>query len=421
MASSAQAPAATVAAPDPSGTAEVPGADPTAATAPGTAAVSSMLARLAGVLVVLTVPAWGHGALDQRDFLAGWWQVLAVLGICVPAAWLVVLSLRRAGDIRAAAAWLSVGTLACLVLWEEGVTDEARAAQGLPWLWLVLPLTTLVLASLGSVPLSTGYGLVVGTAYAVVRVQPVGGGGTVVTAVLELVLIVGLSAGPAVLVVGARRAAARLDAVAARAAEESTAAARAAAALATRRELDAAVHDTVLAALHTAVHDPGAPELPSLAERALTTLSSVPDPAGDEPVSGEAVGRRLQESLAAVAPEADLDVRGGPAVPAVVARALTEAALEAARNARRHGGGAGGAPDITVEVRPSGDGRGLVVVVHDDGVGFDPALVAPHRMGLAVSVRARMARVGGEAELVTATGSGTTVRLSWRPGGEASP
>jgi signal transduction histidine kinase len=91
--------------------------------------------------------------------------------------------------------------------------------------------------------------------------------------------------------------------------------------------------------------------------------------------------------------------------------------LEAARNARRHGGGAGSAPDITVVVGPTSDGAGLQVTVQDDGVGFDPSLVPPQRMGLAVSVRERMQRVGGTTDVVTATGSGTTVRVAWRPGG----
>ena len=215
---------------------------------------------------------------------------------------------------------------------------------------------------------------------------------------------------------GASRAAARLDALADEAAGASAAASRAAAALATRKELDAVVHDTVLAALHTAVRDPQAPELPRLAERALETFRTPLAHVDGEPVEAAEVGRRLQASLSAVAPHADLDVRDAPAVPGDVARALTDAALEAARNARRHGGGAGAVPDITVVVGPTPGGDGLQVTVIDDGVGFDPSLVPAQRMGLAVSVRERVQRVGGTVDLVTATGSGTTVRLAWRPG-----
>jgi len=269
------------------------------------------------------------------------------------------------------------------------------------------------LAVLASVPLSLVYGVGTGAVYGLIRVMAVGGGGLPAVAVLEGVLLCTLAVGSAVLVTGASRAAARLDALADEAAAASAGASRAAAALDTRRELDAVVHDTVLAALHTAVRDPRAPELRRLAERALQTFDS-PLPRTD-PVPAAEVGHRLQASLAVVAPYADLDVRDGPDVPGDVARALTDAALEAARNARRHGGGAGGAPDITVVVAPTDDGTGLQVTVADDGVGFDPSLVAPQRMGLAVSVRERMQRVGGRADVVTATGAGTTVRLVWRP------
>jgi len=381
---------------------------------PGTRAVRRMTTRLIGVSVVLTAPAWLTAAVDQQPSLTVWWNLIALVLVGGPAVWLVVASVRLS-DVRPPVGLLAGGVATCLLLWPLAVVDVTAAGQDLPWLWLILPMTMSSLAVLASVPLSLVYGVGTGAVYGLIRVMDVGGGGLPAIAVLEGLLLCTLAVGPAVLVTGASRAAARLDALADDAATASAGASRAAAALDTRRELDAIVHDTVLAALHTAVRDPQAPELRPLADRALRTFRS-PLPCTDpDPVPAAEVGQRLQASLAAVAPYADLDVRDGPDVPGDVARALADAALEAARNARRHGGGAGGAPDITVVVAPTADGAGLQVTVTDDGVGFDPSLVAPNRMGLAVSVRERMQRVGGRADVVTATGSGTTVRLVWRP------
>ena len=244
---------------------------------PGTAAVRRMTARLAGLLVVLTAPAWLSAAVDQQDLLAPWWNLLALVAVGGPLVWLVVVS-WRIGDVRVPSAVLAAGVAVCLVLWPWGVTDVAGAADGLPWLWLILPLTLTALATLGSVPLSLVYGAGVGVVYGLIRVRPVGGDGDLPVAVLEGFLLCTLSVGPAVLVVGSLRAAARLDAIADDAARASAAASRAAAAVETRRELDAVVHDTVLAALHTAVRDPQAPELPQLAQRALDTLSTSRSP-----------------------------------------------------------------------------------------------------------------------------------------------
>ena len=381
---------------------------------PGTRAVRRMIARLIGVNVVLTAPAWLSAAIDQQPSLTLWWNLLALVLIGGPAVWLVVASARLRG-VRPPAGLLAGGVALCLLLWPLGVCDATAASLDLPWLWLILPMTMSSLAVLGSVPLSLVYGVGTGAVYGLIRVMAVGGSGLPVVAVLEGVLLCTGAVCPAVLVTGASRAAARLDALADEAAAASAVASRAAAALDTRRELDAVVHDTVLAALHTAVRDPRAPELHRLAERALQTFRSPLPRTDPDPVPATEVGQRLQASLAAVAPYADLEVRDGPDAPGDVARALADAALEAARNARRHGGGAGGAPDITVIVGPTADGAGLQVTVADDGVGFDPSLVDPQRMGLAVSVRERMQRVGGRADVVTAIGSGTTVRLVWRP------
>lgn len=387
------------------------------ALAPGTRAVRRMTSRLVGANVVLTAPAWLTAAVSQHPSLATWWNVLALLLVGAPAVWLLVVSVRL-GDVRPPAVVLAGGVALCLLLWPPGVVDVAAAEDDLPWLWLVLPITMVTLAALGSVPLSLLYGLGTGSLYAVIRVMDVGGAAAPVVAVLEGALLCTLSVGPAVLLTGAWRAAARLDALADEAAAASAEASRAAAALDTRRELDAVVHDTVLATLHTAVRDRDAPELAQLADQALQTFRTPLAPLEGEPVSASEVGQRLHASLSAVAPHAELDVREGPTVPGGVARAMTDAALEAARNARRHGGGAGAVPDIMVVVERTREGDGLQVTVRDDGVGFDPSLVPPQRMGLAVSVRERMQRVGGRADVVTATGSGTTVRLLWWPPAE---
>jgi hypothetical protein len=87
----------------------------------------------------------------------------------------------------------------------------------------------------------------------------------------------------------------------------------------------------------------------------------------------------------------------GELVAAVVA-----AAREALNNVDRHAH----ARSVTVEIAQD------QVRITDDGVGFDAeAPVRGH--GIADSMTARMARVGGVAALVSSPGSGTCVRLSW--------
>ncbi|MET8837871.1 hypothetical protein ABZV78_28715, partial [Micromonospora sp. NPDC004540] len=49
----------------------------------------------------------------------------------------------------------------------------------------------------------------------------------------------------------------------------------------------------------------------------------------------------------------------------------------------------------------------------DDGPGFDPASVPAHRYGLRESIHGRMSTVGGRAEVTSAPGAGTRIRLEW--------
>jgi len=85
--------------------------------------------------------------------------------------------------------------------------------------------------------------------------------------------------------------------------------------------------------------------------------------------------------------------------------ALVRAAREAVLNAARHAGV--DRVDVFAEVTPTM----AEVFVRDRGVGFDPAMVDPDRMGLRGSITDRMRRHGGRADVRSSPGSGTEVRL----------
>ena len=98
-----------------------------------------------------------------------------------------------------------------------------------------------------------------------------------------------------------------------------------------------------------------------------------------------------------------------PRLKAATVAAVAGAVGEALTNAGKHGG----ATRVTVYAEPTDEG-GLFCSVKDDGCGYDTAAV-PDGVGLGRSVRGRMGEVGGRADVVSAAGFGTEVRL-WLPG-----
>ncbi|MDZ5445724.1 ATP-binding protein [Micromonospora sp. 4G57] len=170
------------------------------------------------------------------------------------------------------------------------------------------------------------------------------------------------------------------------------------------------LHDTVLATLTMvglgAVAGPSA----ALRDRCaadLRTLAALAD-ARSAPAAGPTgLDDRLRAVLARL-PELSVSATLAPcAVPAEVAEALAESAAAALSNVARH------APGATVTLCLARDADAVVVEVADDGPGFDPATVPPHRYGVRESIRGRMTTVGGRAEVVSAPGAGTRIRLEW--------
>jgi len=86
-------------------------------------------------------------------------------------------------------------------------------------------------------------------------------------------------------------------------------------------------------------------------------------------------------------------------------RPIVQAAREAVTNAAKHAGT--GRVDVYAEITPGA----VDVFVRDRGVGFDPAAVPADRHGVRGSIEDRMRRHGGTAEVRTAPGEGTEVRL----------
>jgi signal transduction histidine kinase len=108
-----------------------------------------------------------------------------------------------------------------------------------------------------------------------------------------------------------------------------------------------------------------------------------------------------------IAVEADLEpIELDPATEPAVLRVVQEALANAVKHARPS--------RVVLRARDAGGGR-AVLSISDDGAGFDPARAAErHGMGLDL-MRERVTELGGELQLESTPGDGTTVRITLRP------
>jgi len=176
-----------------------------------------------------------------------------------------------------------------------------------------------------------------------------------------------------------------------------------------RSEMAAHLHDSVLQtlALIQRADSPGrARTLARRQERELRAWLY-----GDRSAAttnGEDLGAALERVVTEVEEAHDVEVDlvlvgSAPMEPRL--EALVGAIREAALNAARHAG----VEEISVYVEVEPDR--VEAFVRDRGRGFDPDAVEPGRLGIRESIRGRMARHGGRAEVHTAPGEGTEVAL----------
>jgi signal transduction histidine kinase/phage shock protein PspC (stress-responsive transcriptional regulator) len=177
-----------------------------------------------------------------------------------------------------------------------------------------------------------------------------------------------------------------------------------------RADVAAHVHDSVLhtlALIQRHVDDPR--EVTRLArgqERELRSWLYKPVGSPDERFAAalEAAAAQVEDEFAVsvetvVVADCPVDER---------LTALVQATREALVNAARHAGVA--EVSLYAEVEP----EEVTVFVRDRGKGFEPAAVAADRHGVAGSIVGRMERHGGNADVRSAPGEGTEVRLTMR-------
>ena len=187
-----------------------------------------------------------------------------------------------------------------------------------------------------------------------------------------------------------------------------------AAAAEARAEVARTLHDGVLQTLAVVQRRSNDAELVELARtqdaelRAFLragTSTSVPDVTATVPVL---LGPELAKVEARFGVPVRLVVVDPGTARGVSATAAAQAAAEAATNSAKHSEAA----EVWVSV-DEGAPSGTLVVVHDEGVGFDPT-ENTEREGLRSSVRARVEQVGGTVDVRSAPGSGCDVTL-WVP------
>ena len=352
---------------------------------------------------------WLPAAVEQAYLFPWWWNAGSWLVVGLFAtmaglgAWLPIGVLRRL--------WILTPTLLiALQLFSFGVSTDA-AVSVLPWVRLLEPAAVcLLVLTLSPLP-AVAASLVSSVSVLVSAWVFTGGVPPLVLSSLppRLSNVVFVA-----LVIGIRHRLIRPHQAEAEARVAAERRARSTAEAEEQARLSRFIHDEVLSVLSAAQFFDGVPprELRAEASATIRALRKGRSTGQLErrKVDAPLVAEQLRTRLLRIAPDAEVAIEADEAsVEAEPVEALADAAAEAVRNAVRH------AHAQRIVVRGRMLGHRMEISVRDDGAGFDPSTVPPKRLGVRESIVGRMDEVGGRARIVSASGMGTDVRLSWLP------
>jgi signal transduction histidine kinase len=321
--------------------------------------------------------------------------------------------------VRGTAACVALIFAAALVAWPFLVTEPELLRGDAPWLYYLCTVATTAAVVATSVPVATGYTIIVPTIYGVVRLLPAGGEALPLLAILDAMYAVILGVVALIIITMLRQAAEAVDGAQEAALQRYDVAARQHATESERVKIDALVHDSVLTTLLSAAAAES-PEQQALAARmAKDAIQRLDEAGATGPRSLDRVGlpvlvRRLRAALTTFS--APFTVRvvnaGGVELPVEAVEALYSAAVQAMVNSMQHADEPGRATRRELRIRGVRAG-GCIIEIADNGAGFDRDRVPVERLGLRVSIEERMANAGGTARIMTRPGHGTTVSVAW--------
>ena len=356
--------------------------------------------------------------LDQLDSLKpGLGLALTVvifggLGVAIVATWI-----KR--FIQSTSGVFAVLYLLALIAWPAMLNTPGGLLDGKPWLWYLCTVATSCAAV--SFPLwwAMTYTILAPLAYGVVRVLPAGGGADPMLGALDAFYAILLGQVVLIIITMLRQATAAVDTAQTNALQTYAAAVRQHATEVERVQVDAIVHDSVLAALLSAAAagTPKAAELAAgMAKDAITQLNEAGSiPATDENMVPFATlkarirthATRFEEPIDFI----DCDAEN-LSLPAYASDALYSATAQAIANSIQHAALPGEAVVRSVRMNSNLLG-GCTIEIVDSGVGFDPAAVPSERLGLRISIQERVATAGGLVHVRSAPGRGTSILIEW--------
>ncbi|WP_214465738.1 sensor histidine kinase [Microbacterium flavescens] len=358
-------------------------------------------------------------ALGPSDERPGWHQPLVIV-VFAPLAVMIIACFIGRGVRIAAGVFAFVYVLA-LLAWPIATAGSTPPATPQPWIWYLVNIATLAAVLAFPFPLQIVWTVLAPLLFGLVRLIQ-GGFASEFWFANGLDVSFALILGGVILTLGwvFRSVAANVDETRARAVASYAQAAAADAAEQERIAVAALMHDSVLAALIAAerADTPRAQTLAvAMAREALTRLANTEQDAHegpDEPRDAHSIADDIDAAAHELGADLLVDraiAHDGPHVPGRVARALVLAATQAIANALQHAGGVG----LTASVEASG--TTVHVEVRDSGEGFDLDEVPDDRLGIRASIFARVAAVGGSADIDSGR-HGTVVRLEWAEGPE---
>lgn len=382
------------------------------------ARIETVLARAIGAFGLLfslqTVPR----LIDQADEILPLWNITIAASIFGGLLLVVAASVGRR-FVASANGYVAFAYLVGLMTWPLVRVDPVLSADSKPWLWFILTVATACAAMALNVWLAAGYTIIAPVVYGIIRATPSGGAAPPELAALDVVYAIILGGAVLILVTVLRQAASSVDAAQSTALDRYSLAVRQHATEVERVQVDAIVHDSVLTTFLSAARAYSRESQELAATMAGNAIDHLSDAESSTAHDGSTVplrklSKRIMDAAAALSTPFELRSRdiGARAVPVNAAEALYSASVQAMVNSLQHAGSKAMAVERVLTITGTGV-NGVMIEVRDNGSGFDVHRVPSERLGLRVSIKERVANVGGLVIVESARGVGTTVRIAW--------